>query len=124
MTSVPAIRRQIGRFLAELRGLRTQSFTNSDPQQFAIARPRAAKYRADVLSFPPATYIVYGLDTYHGLALATGRVMLRPLYCYCLHRCCCCKPTSHCNKSRDPVDLPEKLRFRRNPCPALQRLTN
>ena len=32
-----------------------QSFTNSDPQQFAISRPRAARYRADVLSFPPAT---------------------------------------------------------------------
>ena len=42
-----------------------------------------------------------------------------------LRRRCCCKPTAHCNKSRDPVDLRAKLRLRRKLLrPALQCLTN
>jgi len=36
----------------------------------------------------------------------------------------CCKPTVHCNKSRDPVDLLQKLCLRRKLRPALERLTN
>jgi len=37
-----------------------------------------------------------------------------------LRRRCCYKPTAHWNKSGDPVDLLEKLRFRRKLRPALQ----
>ena len=39
-------------------------------------------------------------------------------------RCCCYKPTAHCNKSRDSVELLENLRLRCKQRPALQRLTN
>jgi len=41
-----------------------------------------------------------------------------------VRRYCCCKPTALCNKSRDHVDLLEKLRLRRKLRPALRRLAN
>jgi len=41
-----------------------------------------------------------------------------------LRRCCCCTLTTHCNKSRDPVDRLETLRRCRKLRPALQRLSN
>ena len=39
-------------------------------------------------------------------------------------RRCCCMPTTHCNKSRDPLDVPEKLRIQRRLRPALRRLAH
>ena len=39
--------------------------------------------------------------------------------CRCRRRCCC-MPTTDCNKSRDPLDLQETLRFRRKLRPALR----
>jgi len=41
-----------------------------------------------------------------------------------LRRRCWWKPTAHCNKSRDPVDLVERLRLCRKLRAALQRLSN
>jgi len=35
--------------------------------------------------------------------------MLQPLPWAWRLGCCCCKPTTHCNISRDPVNLPVKL---------------
>ena len=40
-----------------------------------------------------------------------------------LRRRCCCKPTAHCNKSREPVDQPEKFCLRHKLRPALQIMT-
>jgi len=66
----------------------------------------AAWYRANAPSFPAAT--LFGLDTHipagaHYTATATFSTNSQ------CRRCCCCKPTAHCNPSRDPVDLLEKL---------------
>jgi len=36
--------------------------------------------------------------------------------------CCCCMPTTHCNKSRGSIDLLEKLCLRHTLCPTLQHL--
>jgi len=41
-----------------------------------------------------------------------------------LHHYCCCKPTSHCNKLREPVDLLERLRLRHELRQALWHLSN
>jgi len=47
------------------------------------------------------------------------------VFCTNSLRCrCYCKPSAHCNKSRDPVDLLDKLCLRFKLRPALQRLSD
>jgi len=41
-----------------------------------------------------------------------------------LYHCCCCKPTSHCNKLHEPVDLLDRLRLRHELRQALWHLSN
>ena len=69
---------------------------------------------------------VFGLDTYPDRRYVTGHIML-PTSAFgtnSLRRRCCCKPTSHCIKSCDNVDLLERLRLRCKLRPALQFLAN
>jgi len=109
----------------------TGSYSEWSPISFAyvLTRPPTVRYRVNALSFLPATYSLrfrHSLPShYRGPTLAnwihnaaTSSFSMNSLLC------CCFKPTAHCNKSRDSVDLLEKLRFRRKLRQALQRLAN
>jgi len=63
------------------------------------------------LSFFSATYRVFGLHMHIPWTGPAHYAATSAFITSSLRRCC--KSTAHCNKSRDPVDLLEKLSLRR-----------
>jgi len=88
--------------------------------------PLAARYRAHALSsHRPSPQSIFGLShVYTGPALANW-IHYDAIFACPSAQITACKPTAHCNRSRDPVDLLQKLRLRRKPLrPALQHLVS
>jgi len=77
-----------------------------------LARP-STRYRADALSLSPPSAFRLDIWAHNAVTTAYSTNSLRRR---------CCRPTAHCNKSRDSVDLLKKIQ--RTLRPSLQHLAS